>query len=134
MNGVLVSTVGWDTALMSGGASHYAPTSSKEANDQPNIPSHGPSMLDQWSSMHGWTGVGIDIDKSLLPALVVSSLTPGCSAQKCGAIMTGDQVCEPDACRLSAVLSERWWGQIVAIDGRQDLLNVSNADRMLNGR
>jgi hypothetical protein len=88
--GGLVSTVGWGTVstLQSGTLQHH----SQELIDPRSVSGHGQSMLDHWSTLHGWTGVGIDIDQSLLPALVVSSLTPGCSAQKCGAIMRGDQV------------------------------------------
>jgi hypothetical protein len=101
MNGAIVSTVGWDTAVMSSGAAQYAPSNYKEVAGQMNTQGQSPSILDQFSTMHGWTGVGIEIDQSFLPALVVHSLTPGCSAQKCGAIMNGDQVLS--FCTLSPV-------------------------------
>ena len=92
MNGTLISTVGWDIAPVSTGGGHAGQWThtSKDMNEQQK--NNGPSMLENWGTLHGWTGVGIEIDQSILPALVVSSLTPGCSAQKCGAIMPGDQV------------------------------------------
>jgi hypothetical protein len=136
----LVSTVGWDPASMSKGISLTTP---KSITDPMYGQANGRSMLENWSSLHGWTGVGIEIDQNLLPALVVTSTMNGCSAHKCGAILPGDQVPSSTPSKIKVFATLRVGPcpfdhftlcQIVAIDGRQDLLNVSNADSMLNGR
>ena len=65
--GFVMSTVGWDTATTSNGALHsgHWPNISKDLSEQERNVAIGPSMLDQWSTSHGWTGV--EIDRSLLP-------------------------------------------------------------------